>query len=344
MIFKKRFISYKFIDSRGGLRDKIVYTRFLKSTCFDGSSIGYMPTNKSDVILEPDKKSIHFDPIRGMSSVFCFIRLPDGNKFDKDPRTIAFEAQNEDEQTRGALFGVEPEFFILKKMFYKNRKILCPLGIKPSELYKTKQGKWYGSLPPVDCLQEIKMKITQALEKSKFFDIESVHSEVSPGQVEISFKCDKLLRTADKLLLFKYIVINTCKASGYIASFEAKPFAYFNGSGCHIHQSIPLMKLKKNDDILICYANGLIEHYNDLLPLCCCGKTSKNRLIPGFEAPTAENNSYGYFDRTKTIRLPAGGGRIEFRLPDPSINPYLALSKMLEYGYASVKRNIKHGA
>ena len=84
---ENKFISYKFIDSRGNLRDKIVKKEEIVSdTFFDGSSFGFCPTNKSDLILHPFGTPIHYDPIRGMDSVFCFIKNPDGTEFEKDFR------------------------------------------------------------------------------------------------------------------------------------------------------------------------------------------------------------------------------------------------------------------
>ena len=124
---------------------------------------------------------------------------------------------------------------------------------------------------------------------------------------------------------------------GCVATFDPKPFDGLNGSGCHVHQSIPAMKHQgAPNEVLEAYAQGLVDHYDELVEVCNTHPNSHKRLIPGFEAPTKENNGFGYCDRTKTIRIPAAGGRLEYRLPDPMMNPYVALSKMLEYGCRSV--------
>lgn len=129
-----KFISYKFVDSDGVLRDKVVRTgKGLEETWFDGSSFGFCPTDKSDLLLVPDEASEFFDPVRNMQSVFCFLRTPDGEEIDADFRTVAARARDMDDQTKGALFGVEPEFFILENGL--------PLGIEDAdELKAVKQG------------------------------------------------------------------------------------------------------------------------------------------------------------------------------------------------------------
>jgi glutamine synthetase len=333
------FMSYKFVDSKGKLRDKVISTEPLRkagkvsrfeNTWFDGSSFGFTPTSKSDLLLVPDPSSYHWDPIRKMEGVFCFLNHPDGSTLDGDFRMQALRTQNQDNQTMGALFGVEPEFFLLA-----NAEINVPFGEVEGWTSKgVEQYEYYGSLPPTDKTQHIRDEIVENLNNAGL-NVESCHHEVAPGQAEISWRCDSLLRTADKMLLAKYIISATAVKHGARATFDPKPFEGLNGSGCHVHQSIPAMK--DNNEVLEAYAQGLVDHYDDLVKVCNISKNSHRRLVPGFEAPTKENNGFGYCDRTKTIRLPAAGGRLEFRLPDPEMNPYVALSQMLTFGMEGVR-------
>ncbi|NUS55579.1 MAG: type I glutamate--ammonia ligase, partial [Streptomycetaceae bacterium] len=71
---------------------------------------------------------------------------------------------------------------------------------------------------------------------------------------------------------------------------------------------------------------------------------SYHRLVPGFEAPV--NLVYSQRNRSACIRIPITGSnpkakRIEFRVPDPSSNPYLAFSAMLMAGLDGVKNKIE---
>ena len=71
---------------------------------------------------------------------------------------------------------------------------------------------------------------------------------------------------------------------------------------------------------------------------------SYHRLVPGFEAPV--NLVYSARNRSACIRIPVTGSnpkakRIEFRVPDPSSNPYLAFSAMLMAGLDGIKNKIE---
>lgn len=338
-------VSYKFIDSQGNLRDKVVINDSkLKNTYFDGSSVGFCHAHDSDLVLVPDEKSIHRDPIRNMSSVFCFIQRPNGKRLDYDFRTQAERAMTQ--QVNGALFGVEPEFFVCGRDIINGNKLM-PIDLDSSiELQNEKQYKWYGCLPPLDNFQSLRDEIAKYLETAGLH-VEAIHHEAAPGQCEFSWRCNDLLTTADQMLLFKYIVVATCASRDLVADFRAKPFDGINGNGCHVHQSLPIMRsfgqfgeTKDGNKFVEAYAQGLVDHYDELLEVCCVGRTSKSRLVPGFEAPTKENNGWGWHDRTKTVRIPAGGERVEYRLPDPEMNPYVTLPKMLKFGYEAIKREL----
>jgi len=320
--FGEKFVSYKFIDSEGNLRDKIVKTDSeLKSTCFDGSSFGFRPTNNSDLILYPDENAIYYDPIRGMKTVFCFLKTPNGEYLEDDFRYKAFSAMKKDPQCHNSMWGVEPEFFILSD---EDRV----------DLHLAKdQYKWYGCLPPTDTLNDVKVEIVRNLEDAGI-DVISIHSEVAPKQNEISWRKNKLLKVCDQMLLFKYIVSVVCEKSDLYVDFRAKPFENLNGNGCHVHCSLPCFAT--HPQAIEIFGQGLVEHYDELFKVCCVGNTSKDRLVEGYEAPT--NNGIGFSDRTKSVRIPSLGGRLEYRLPDPEMNPYIVLPTILNYGRERVKR------
>ena len=70
-------------------------------------------------------------------------------------------------------------------------------------------------------------------------DVECHHHEVaSGGQTEIDLKFDSLVRSADKMLLFKYIVKNVANRNGKTVTFMPKPIFGDNGNGMHTHQSL----------------------------------------------------------------------------------------------------------
>jgi glutamine synthetase len=92
------------------------------------------------------------------------------------------------------------------------------------------------------------------------------------------------------------------------------------------------------------YIGGLLKHAPSLLAFTNPTVNSYHRLVPGFEAPV--NLVYSQRNRSACIRIPITGTspkakRIEFRVPDPSCNPYLAFSAMLLAGMDGIKNKIE---
>lgn len=331
------FISYKFVDVKGNLKDKLIQCEPNSySTAFiDGSSLGYRPDENSDLMLIPDLNTIHYDPIRETTGIFCFLADMGGNNLKSENRNIALEAFNFDQNSEKAIFGAEFEFYILE-----NSKITeTALHLNSAEFYQEfDDNKWYCSLPPIDKLQDIRMKIAETLNATNWIEVESLHHEFSPNQVEITLKYDNVLYTADKIVLAKYIIASVCDQEGYKACFDPKPFETLNGNGFHIHQSIPAMK--DNFNLIFDYAKGLIKNHDELLKICASGPTSIKRFTAGYGAPVKSVNdldNIGLCDRTKIIRIPITCDRLEYRLPDHSMNAYVGLSHMLKFGLEGIQ-------
>ena len=92
------------------------------------------------------------------------------------------------------------------------------------------------------------------------------------------------------------------------------------------------------------YIGGLLKHAPSLLAFTNPTVNCYHRLVPGFEAPV--NLVYSQRNRSACIRIPITGSnpkakRIEFRVPDPSCNPYLAFSAMLMAGLDGIKNKIE---
>ncbi|VVB98121.1 Glutamine synthetase [uncultured archaeon] len=184
--------------------------------------------------------------------------------------------------------------------------------------------------------------------------IEKHHHEVATaGQCEIGIKYASLVKSADNMMLYKYIVKNVAREHGKTATFMPKPLFNDNGSGMHTHQS--LWKGGKNlfagdgygglsQDALY-YIGGLLSHAKALAAILSPTTNSYKRLVPGFEAPV--NLAYSYRNRSAAVRIPVVSGdaakRVEYRPPDPSCNPYLAFSAMLMAGLDGIKRKTVPG-
>ncbi len=184
--------------------------------------------------------------------------------------------------------------------------------------------------------------------------VEMQHHEVGTGgQSEINIRFGSLLHMADNLMTFKYVVKNVARAAGKTVTFMPKPLFGDNGSGMHCHQSLwkagePLFYDEVGyaglSDLGRYYIGGLLRHAPSLLAFTNPTVNSYHRLVPGFEAPV--NLVYSQRNRSACVRIPITGPspkakRIEFRVPDPSSNPYIAFAAMLMAGLDGIKNKIE---
>ena len=130
------------------------------------------------------------------------------------------------------------------------------------------------------------------------------------GQTEIDLRFDSLVKSADSMLLFKYIVKNVANQYGKTVTFMPKPIYGDNGSGMHTHQSLwkegkPLFAgdgYAGLSQIALWYIGGLIKHGPALAALIAPTTNSYKRLVPGFEAPV--NLAYSRRNRSAACRIP----------------------------------------
>jgi glutamine synthetase len=346
---------------------------FVEGHGFDGSSIrGFQEIQESDMILIPDANTAVIDPFRSHTTLNlnCFVQDPvTGESYTRDPRYVAKKAEDYLNTTGiadTAYFGPEAEFFVFNDVrfaqdshsamyavdsvegIWNSAKDEGPnLGFKP----RYKQG--YFPVPPMDHFQDLRSEMILQMEKLGI-EIEVQHHEVgTAGQAEIDMRFDTLLRMADKLMLYKYVVKSVARAHGLSATFMPKPLFQDNGSGMHCHQSLwsggdPLFFSELGyaglSDVGRWYIGGLLTHAPAILAFAAPTTNSYKRLVPGYEAPV--NLVYSQRNRSAACRIPLyskspKAKRVEFRCPDPSCNPYLAFAAMLMAGLDGVQNKIE---
>ena len=211
----------------------------------------------------------------------------------------------------------------------------------------------YFPVPPVNHYTDLRSEMVRKLIEVGL-TVEMQHHEVgTAGQAEIDILFGPLLKQADNLMLYKYVVKSVARAAGKTATFMPKPIFGDNGSGMHCHQSIwkdgsPLFYDEVGyaglSDTGRYYVGGLLKHAPSLLAFTNPTVNSYHRLVPGYEAPV--NLVYSQRNRSACVRIPITGSnpkakRLEFRVPDPSANPYLAFSAMLMAGIDGIKNKIE---
>ncbi|HLD33911.1 MAG TPA: type I glutamate--ammonia ligase [Candidatus Nanoarchaeia archaeon] len=375
-------VDFKFVDLLGKWQHFSIPTQqlnddiFSEGIGFDGSSIrGFQSIEKSDMLLLPDSESAFIDVFSSPRtlSLSCTVAYPSTLKaYDRDPRSIALKAENYLRETGIAThsyWGPEVEFFILDSARFDQQantgfyvldsdEGIWNRGIESNGVlnrgYRPRHKEGYFPVAPVDRQQNIRNEMTLALQAAGI-EVERQHHEVATaGQAEIDIKYDTLVRQADNILKFKYVVSNVAHNAGKVVTFMPKPLFGDNGSGMHTHQSV--WKNEKNlfydekesyanlSQIARYYIGGLFDHAHALMAILAPTTNSYKRLVPGFEAPV--NLVYSKSNRSAAVRIPMYSGsvaakRIEFRSPDPLCNPYLGFSAMLLAGLDGIHRKIE---
>jgi glutamine synthetase len=186
-------------------------------------------------------------------------------------------------------------------------------------------------------------------------DVEAQHHEVgTAGQAEIDLKYAELVKMADNMCLYKYIIKNVAKKYGKTVTFMPKPIFGDNGSGMHTHISFwkgnePLFAgngYAGLSDAALYAIGGILRHAPAICAISNPTTNSYKRLVPGYEAPV--NLAYSQRNRSAACRIPMyspspKAKRIEFRCPDPSCNPYLAFSALMMAALDGIQNKIDPG-
>jgi glutamine synthetase len=182
------------------------------------------------------------------------------------------------------------------------------------------------------------------------FNIEAAHHESSPGQHEIDFKYDDALRSADNIVTFKLVVKVVAKKFGLHATFMPKPLSTEIGHGMHCNMSLFKTGVNAFHDSAgenglskeaYWFMGGLMKHARGMAAITNPLVNSYKRLVPGYEAPVYI--AWSMANRSPLVRVPVSRGvstRLELRHPDPSCNPYLALTAMLVSGMDGIRSRI----
>ena len=341
---------------------------------FDGSSIrGFQGIAESDLQLIPDVTTAYVDPYRVEKTlvlIFDIYNPRNGEIYHRDPRQVAKKAEKYLASTGiadTAFFAPEAEFFIFDDVRYEVSSGRSFYSVDSEEAVwntgrkeeggnlanKTPHKGGYFPVSPVDKLADLRDQICLQL-AAVGLNVERSHHEVgTAGQCEINYRFDTLVKSADDLLKFKYIVKNEADIHGKVATFMPKPLYNDNGSGMHTHQSLwskgkPLFYDEKGyaglSDVARWYIGGILKHAGAILAFTNPTMNSYRRLVKGFEAPV--NLVYSAGNRSAAIRIPITGTnpkakRIEFRAPDASSTPYFAFAVQMMAGLDGVLNKIE---
>ena len=375
------FVDFRFVDFPGLWQHfsvpagEITEETFEDGLGFDGSSIrGWQAINNSDMLVMPDAATAFIDPFtaRKTLNLICNIEDPITREaYSRDPRNIARKAANYLKSTGladTAYMGPECEFFIFDSARFEtshNRGFYFIDSIEGfwnagreeeggNLAYKPRYKEGYFPVPPSDKFNDLRADMVATLIEAGI-SVETHHHEVGTGgQAEIDMGFGPLLKMADDVMKYKYIIKNVAYQAGKTVTFMPKPIFMDNGSGMHTHFSL----WKDNSPLFYGdgYANlsemalnaigGILQHAAAILAFAAPTTNSYKRLVPGYEAPV--NLAYSSRNRSACVRIPVyspspKAKRIEFRCPDPSSNPYLTFSAILMAALDGIANKIDPG-
>lgn len=341
---------------------------------FDGSSIrGWQAINESDMLLVPVPGTAFVDPFAQLPTLamICMIQDPISREdYSRDPRNIARKAVNYLKSTGIAdtcFIGPEAEFFVFDDVRFDqnahegyyhldSREAEWNRGRVegPNLGYKLRYKEGYFPCPPADQLMDLRNEMMQTMIQCGI-DVEAQHHEVATaGQCEIDMRFQELVKMADQMCLYKYIVRNVARRHGQTVTFMPKPLYGDNGSGMHTHISLwkeghPLFAgsgYAGLSEMALYAMGGILRHAPAILAITNPTTNSYKRLVPGYEAPV--NLAYSQRNRSASCRIPMYSAspktkRVEFRCPDPTCNPYLAFSAILMAAIDGIQNKIHPG-
>jgi len=347
-----KFVNLIYVDLLGRTRSMVVLSNKLKGhlgnglgTGFDGSSGGLgLVIERSDAFLKADVSTFTIFPWEEekTAGVICDIYGQDGKPLQSYPRFILKRTIDNMKKELGedieAIFGPEMEWYYLKKI--------------DGELLIVDEGG-YMSPPSSDKGYEPKKEMALVLEQMGIMP-DKIHHEVPHSKGEINFEPASALKAADTIVFYKRAIKAIAEKRGLVVTFMPKPYAERVGTGMHTH--INLMNAKTGENLFsdtnseqglsqyaLYFIGGLLAHAKALAAITTPTINSYKRLVPvpRFEAPVYL--SWGMYNRSALIRIPASSPkkvRFEYRPVDAACNPYLAFACIIEAGIDGIKKKI----
>lgn len=346
-----KYFMVSFTDLFGGQRAKLVPTQAINEMAVDGAGFAGFATwldltpAHPDMMAVPDPESVIQLPWKPEVAWIAANCVMDGKPLAQAPRNVLRKLV--DEAAKEGLrvkTGVEPEFFLL-----------APEGDRVSDPWDTAEKPCYDQ-QAIMRRYDVISEVADYMMDFGWEPYQSDHEDAT-GQFEMNWKYDDVLRSADKLSFFKFMMKSVAEKHGLRATFMPKPFKGLTGSGCHAHISVWSLDGKKNvfaDDSKELslsdqgrhFLGGIMKHASALAAITNPTVNSYKRI----NAPRTTSGAtwapntvtWTGNNRTHMVRVP-GPGRFELRLPDGAANPYLMQAVILAAGIDGVRTKADPG-
>jgi len=292
-------------------------------------------TGDRDGVLRPTERG--FVPMPWLHSPSALLPIwmyrDDGRPFEGDPRHALAAVLNR-YKARGLqpVVAVELEFFLIDD---SGKSLQVPVSPRSGKRRKAAE---IMSIRALDAFDSFFGDLYDGCEEMDI-PADTAISEAGLGQFEINLMHQNdALRAADDAWLFKLLVKGMARRHGFAASFMAKPYEDYAGSGLHMHFSVLDSEGRnvfddggpRGTDTLRHAVAGCLSAMHDSALIFAPHGNSYDRLVPGNHAPTGI--CWAYENRTAAVRIPSGNPaarRIEHRVAGGDVNPYLMIAAVL---------------
>ena len=353
-----KYLLPSYVDMHGASKSKCVpiahFDRMMGgSELCTGAALDGVPQEIHDeeVAAHPDPESCAIQPWQQEVAWFASDLWCEGKPFTPCSRNILKRVLSEAESMGyGMNLGIEAEFFALQKDESGKVVPLSPRHNLQKPAYDVPRLMdnlfWLDEL--VSAMNDLG------------WDVYSFDHEDGIGQFEIDFDYSNALTMSDRFVFFRRMANEIAMKHGGFATFMPKPYPDFAGSGAHFNMSLFDISSGQNlfesdsdkrgcslSELGYQFLAGILKHLPAISAVVSPTVNSYKRLVvkgstSGFTwAPVFQ--SYGDNNRTNTLRIPLGGGRVELRLADPMCNPYLGSALVLAAGLEGIKENMDPG-
>jgi glutamine synthetase len=307
-----------------------------------------------DMIMWPVTGSMHRIPWLDVPSAQYTAKVHDldGSQHYADPRNALETIVNrfKSELNLTPVGAVELEFFLMDR-----KSALEGKPIAPRSLINEARPQHYQAylLQDTDDFEPF-FKDLYAWCDVQGLPAKTLISEYAPGQMEIVLRHrNDVLKACDESIMLKRVIKAAAEKHGLVATFMAKPYAEWTGSGMHVHVSLGddqgnnafAADNPEDNQLLMNAVGGLKAAMAESMLIFAPNANSYRRFRRNSYAPVAAN--WGVNNRTVSLRIPAGAAHachIEHRPSGADANPYLVMGAILAGMHYGITEKIDPGS
>lgn len=204
----------------------------------------------------------------------------------------------------------------------------------------------------VENLERMRPIYKQLVTYAKAMGLDMIEGDYEDdGQLELNWMYDRVENTADRLVTYRQICKQVAREFGVTASFMPKPYNGQMGNGCHHNLSLWDGDTNVTEDAGRVELHvsrtaqhaigGLLAHAPGSMVVMASTVNSYKRFWDaGQFAPSTAN--WGLDSRGCLVRI-SSNGRMEYRVPDAAVNPYLSHTLLIAAMEDGLNRQLDPG-